>query len=154
MIMYSMLDVDLSSPAERSPMSADQTRTELDELMRLFFSAFTNTDGPPRTDRIHEVCIPQATIISQTGDRSVVYDLDSFVAPRQRILTDGTLTEFSEWEVSERTEIYGSIAHRFSEYRKSGVQNGERFEGGGHKTTQFVRTPAGWRISFLAWEDD
>lgn len=135
-------------------MSADQNRAELDELMRLFFSAFTNTAGPPQTDNIHEVCIPQATIISQTGDRSVVYDLDSFIAPRRRILTDGTLTEFSEWEVSERTEVYGSIAHRFSEYRKSGVQNGERFEGGGHKTTQFVRTPSGWRISSLAWEDD
>ncbi|WP_328997730.1 hypothetical protein OHA18_25085 [Kribbella sp. NBC_00709] len=141
-------------------MSADQNRpesgavkAELDELMRLFFGAFTNTDGPPRTERIHEVCIPRATIISQAGTTSVVYDLDSFVAPRQKILTDGTLTEFSEWEVAERTEIYGSIAHRFSQYRKAGIQNGERFEGSGHKTTQFVRTPAGWRISSLAWED-
>ncbi len=140
-------------------MSADQNRpdpvkAELDQLMGLFFSAFTNTDGPPRTDRIREVFIPQGTIISQTGDRSVVYDLDSFIAPRQQILTDGTLTEFAEWEVSEQTEIYGSIAHRFSEYRKSGIQNGEPFEGGGHKTIQFVRTPAGWRISSIAWEDD
>lgn len=145
--------------SERSSMSTaqshpDTVKAELDELMRLFFSAFTNTDGPPRTDRIHEVCIPRATIISQTGDQSVVYDLDSFIAPRQQILTDGTLTEFSEWEVSERTEIYGSIAHRFSEYRKSGIHNGERIKGGGHKTTQFVRTPTGWRISSIAWEDD
>ncbi|WP_410789658.1 DUF4440 domain-containing protein [Kribbella sp. C-35] len=139
--------------ADQSRPEPDAVKAELDELMRLFFSAFTNTDGPPRTDRIHEVFIPRGTIIRQTGDQSVVYDLESFVAPRRRILTDGTLTEFSEWEVSERTEIYGSIAHRFSEYRKSGVQNGERFEGGGHKTTQFVRTPAGWRISSLAWED-
>jgi hypothetical protein len=142
-------------------MSTDQSRpefdaakAELDELMRLFFSAFTNTDGPPRTDRIHEACIARATIISQSGDRSTVYDLDSFIAPRHQILTDGTLTDFAEWEVSERTEIYGSIAHRFSEYRKSGIQNGEHFQGGGNKTTQFVRTPTGWRISSLAWEDN
>lgn len=72
-------------------MSTDQSRpefvaakAELDELMRLFFSAFTNTDGPPRTDRIHEACIPRATIISQSGDRSTVYDLDSFIAPRHQ----------------------------------------------------------------------
>ena len=132
----------------------DAAKAELDDLMRLFFSAFTNTDGPPHTDRVREVCIPRATIISQTEDQSVVYDLDSFIAPREQILTDGTLTEFSEWEVSERTEIYGAIAHRFSEYRKSGIHKGERFEGGGHKTSQFVRTPAGWRISSIAWEDD
>jgi hypothetical protein len=133
---------------------SDVVKAELDELMRLFFSAFTNTDGPPRTDRIHDVFIPEGTIISQTGDRTVVYDLGSFIAPRQQILTDGTLAEFAEWEVGEQTEIYGSIAHRFSEYRKSGVQNGRRFEGSGHKTVQFVRTPAGWRISSIAWEDD
>lgn len=73
--------------------------------------------------------------------------------PREKMLTDGTLTEFSEWEVSERTEISGSIAHRLSEYAKSGVRNGEHFEGSGYKTTQFIRTPAGWRISSLAWYD-
>ncbi len=73
----------------------------------------------------------------------MIYDLDAFIEPRQKMLTDGTLTEFREWEVAERTEIFGSIAHRFSEYRKSGFHQGEWFEGSGHKTTQFVRTPAG-----------
>ncbi|RZT16804.1 hypothetical protein EV649_4337 [Kribbella sp. VKM Ac-2569] len=142
------MSADLNRP------EPDPDKAELDRLMGLFFSAFTNTDGPPHTEHVHEVFIPQGTIISQTGDQTIVYDLDSFIAPRHRILTDGTLTEFAEWEVSEQTEIYGSIAHRFSEYRKSGIQNGEQFEGGGHKTTQFVRTPAGWRISSIAWEDD
>ncbi|MFG2999661.1 GNAT family N-acetyltransferase [Streptomyces sp. NPDC048340] len=141
-----------ASPAERVPASDDKAR--LDELMRAFLGAFTNTDGGrPNLDVVREVFIPQGTIISNTGDEPVVYDLDSFIEPRQKILTDGTLTEFSEWEVSERTEILGSIAHRFSEYRKSGLRDGERFEGGGRKTTQFVRTPAGWRMSSMAWVD-
>lgn len=83
----------------------------------------------------------------------MIYDLEAFIAPRQKMLTDGTLTEFCEWEVAERTEIFGSIAHRFSEYRKSGFHHGEWFEGSGHKTTQFVRTPSGWRMSSLAWDD-
>lgn len=83
----------------------------------------------------------------------MIYDLDAFIAPREKILIDGTLAEFSEWEVAERTEINGSIAHRFSHYRKSGVLDGEWFEGSGHKTIQFVRTPAGWRMSSMAWDD-
>jgi hypothetical protein len=69
------------------------------------------------------------------------------------MLTDGTLTEFSEWEVTARTEIFGSVAHRFSEYRKSGYRDGTWFEGSGSKTTQFLRTPAGWRMASLAWDD-
>ncbi|GAA0317087.1 hypothetical protein GCM10010302_65180 [Streptomyces polychromogenes] len=129
-------------------------KTELDELMRVFLGAFTNTAGAaPDVDAVRRVFIPEGMIIKNVGGEPVVHDLDAFIAPRRTILTDGTLTEFSEWEVSERTEIFGSIAHRFSEYRKSGRLEGRWFEGGGHKTTQFVRTPAGWRMSSMAWDD-
>ncbi|MGK5728559.1 GNAT family N-acetyltransferase [Streptomyces sp. URMC 124] len=130
-------------------------KSELDQLMRAFLGAFTNVGGAhPNVGAVRELFIPQGTIIKNARDGGpVVYDLDAFVEPRQKMLTDGTLTEFSEWEVAERTEISGSVAHRFSEYRKSGFLDGEWFEGAGHKTTQFVRTPAGWRMSSMAWED-
>ncbi|MET8340136.1 DUF4440 domain-containing protein [Streptosporangium canum] len=129
-------------------------KAELDQLMRTFLGAFTNTGGSrPNVGVVREVFIPQGMIIKNVGAEPVIYDLDAFVAPREKILTDGTLTEFSEWEVAERTEIFGSIAHRFSDYRKSGFLNGEWFEGAGRKTTQFVRTPAGWRMSSMAWDD-
>ncbi|MFI6688270.1 DUF4440 domain-containing protein [Streptomyces sp. NPDC050485] len=132
-----------------------EVKGELDQLMGAFLSAFTNTGGtPPDIGIIREVFIPQGMIINNVGDEPVIYDLDAFIEPREKMLTDGSLTEFSEWEVAERTEVFGSVAHRFSEYRKSGFLNGEWFEGSGHKTTQFVRTPAGWRMSSMAWDDD
>jgi RimJ/RimL family protein N-acetyltransferase len=142
--------------AEEWPTSSSGSddKAELDRLMGKFLGAFTHTGGRrPDLGVIREVFIPQAMIISNVGGSPVVHDLDSFIEPRQRILGDGTLTEFSEWEVAERTEVFGAVAHRFSEYRKSGIRNGERFEGAGHKTTQFVRTPDGWRMSSLAWDD-
>ncbi|MGW2865459.1 GNAT family N-acetyltransferase [Streptomyces sp. NPDC001205] len=132
-----------------------EVKAELDRLMTTFLGAFTNTGGGrPDVGIVREVFIPQGLIISNAGDEPVVYDLDSFVAPREKILNDGTLTEFSEWEVAERTEVFGSVAQRFSAYRKSGRLNGEWFEGSGHKTTQFVRTPAGWKMSSLSWDDE
>ena len=137
-------------------MVADPLRdkAEIDGLMRAFLGAFDNTGGRrPNVGVVREVFIPRGMIISHVGGEPVTYDLDGFVVPREKILTDGTLTEFSEWEVAERTEIFGTIAHRFSEYRKSGSRDGEWFEGSGRKLTQFVRTPAGWRMSSLVWED-
>ncbi|GHG75366.1 GNAT family N-acetyltransferase [Streptomyces griseocarneus] len=145
--VWSVLSEEWGTPASG-------VKAELDQLMRAFYGAFTNTGGTlPNLDIVREVFIPQGTIIQNVGAEPVVHDLDAFVEPRRKILTDGTLTEFSEWEVAERTEIFGSIAHRFSEYRKSGFLEGEWFEGSGHKTTQFVRTPAGWRMSSMAWDD-
>ncbi|MDX3455549.1 DUF4440 domain-containing protein [Streptomyces sp. ME02-8801-2C] len=130
-------------------------KAQLDELMSTFLGAFTNTGGSrPKVEVVREVFIPQGMIIKNVGGDLVIYDLDAFVEPREAILTDGTLTEFSEWEVAERTEIFGSIAHRFSEYRKSGFLDGEWFEGAGRKTTQFVLTPVGWKMSSMAWDDE
>ncbi|MGY5126443.1 alanine--tRNA ligase [Streptomyces nigrescens] len=123
------------------------------DTYRELAGSLPRTDSRPDLGVIRDVFIPQGRIIANVGDEPVVYDLDAFIEPRQKMLTDGTLTEFREWEVAERTEIFGSIAHRFSEYRKSGFHQGEWFEGSGHKTTQFVRTPSGWRMSSLAWDD-
>ncbi|MEU9982928.1 GNAT family protein [Streptomyces sp. NPDC050856] len=149
--VWSVLSGEWPSPGEAS---GSRVQTELDRLMSVFVGAFTNTGGSrPDLGVIRDVFIPQGRIIANVGDEPVIYDLDAFIEPRQKMLTDGTLTEFREWEVAERTEIFGSIAHRFSEYRKSGFHHGEWFEGSGHKTTQFLRTRSGWRMSSLAWDD-
>jgi len=129
-------------------------KADLDRLTHDFLAAFTNTGGSlPKVDLIREVFIPEGRIISNVDARPVIYDLEAFIAPREKMLTDGTLTEFREWEVAERTEIFGSIAQRFVEYRKSGFLDGEWFEGSGRKTIQFVATPDGWRMASMVWDD-
>lgn len=118
-----------------------------------FFEAFDNRGGKAADmARIRRLFLPGGVIV-KAGPEFTVYTVDEFIEPRQRLLTDGRLVEFSEWETSERTEIAGDIASRFSEYRKSGTLDGEPFEGGGTKTIQFVRTSEGWRIAALAWYD-
>ncbi|MGW5852693.1 GNAT family N-acetyltransferase [Streptomyces sp. NPDC055254] len=152
--VWSVLSEEWPCPGEASEAPGAGVKAELDRLMAVFAGAFTNTRGRrPDLDVIRDVFIPRGRIISNVGGEPVIYDLDAFIEPRQKMLRDGTLTEFSEWEVSEKTEIFGSVAHRFSRYRKSGIHQGESFQGSGHKTTQFLRTPAGWRIASLAWDD-
>ncbi|WP_432164803.1 DUF4440 domain-containing protein [Streptomyces sp. bgisy031] len=135
------------------PHTTKTTKAEIDEITAEFFGAFDNRDGREAdVDRIRRLTIPGALIVS-TGPATTAYTVDEFIEPRQKLLSDGRLVEFSEWETSERTEIAGDIAARFGEYRKSGVMNGEPFEGGGTKSIQFVRTPEGWRIASFTWFD-
>jgi hypothetical protein len=35
------------------------------------------------------------------------------------------LTRFKEWELSETTQVFGNIAHRYSAYGKAGTQAGK-----------------------------
>ncbi|MGW6307132.1 DUF4440 domain-containing protein [Streptomyces niveus] len=129
------------------------SQSEIDVVTAEFFGAFDNRGGKAAdVARIRRLVLPDGVIV-KTGPEFTVYTVDEFIEPRERLLTDGRLVEFSEWETSARTEIAGDIASRFGAYRKSGILDGEPFGGGGTKTIQFVRTPEGWRIAAFAWYD-
>ncbi|MEU9104389.1 DUF4440 domain-containing protein [Streptomyces xanthophaeus] len=129
------------------------SKKEIDTVTAEFYGAFDNRDGQAAdVARLRRLLLPGGVIV-KTGPDFTAYTVDEFIEPRERLLAGGRLTGFCEWETSERTDISGDVAARLGEYRKSGVLDGEPFEGGGTKTIQFVRTPEGWRISAFAWYD-
>ncbi|WP_406196247.1 nuclear transport factor 2 family protein [Kitasatospora sp. NBC_01560] len=129
------------------------SKVEIDALTAEFFGSFDNRGGRPAdVARLRRLLLPGAVIVV-TAPAFTVYTVDEFIGPREQLLSDGRLVEFSEWETAERTEIVGDLASRFGEYRKSGILNGEPYEGSGTKTIQFVRTPEGWRIAAFSWFD-
>ncbi|MEO7260165.1 MAG: DUF4440 domain-containing protein [Jatrophihabitantaceae bacterium] len=147
-----MTDVPSEDPAS-SAVAADQD--VIAGIVRTFFAAFSSgPDSAARLEELRAVFLPEAVIVRTCGGEPAVYDLDSFIAPRQALLSGGALVDFSEWELRGHTEIFGDIAQHFGSYAKAGVQDGTPFTGRGMKTLQFVRTSAGWRISAAAWDDE
>jgi hypothetical protein len=135
--------------------AVDTDQAALDVLVREFLDAFSNARGQvPNVRRLYELVLSSAVIVKATGGAPEVYSLRDFVEPRQVLLTGGTLLDFEEAEVSARTHVAGDVAQRYSVYRKAGVQAGRSFETRGVKLWQFVRMPAGWRVSALAWDDE
>jgi hypothetical protein len=134
-------------------VAAARDRAEIDALVQAFFAAFSNKGGgKPRLDALATLFIPRAVIVKNL-ETPEVYSVPEFIAPREKLLTDGTLTDFEEAEIEGRTELFGNVAQRWSSYRKTGVLNGRAFTGRGMKSMQFVRTPEGWRLSAVAWGD-
>jgi hypothetical protein len=130
-------------------------RAAISAIVRTFFAAFTSgADCAVRLDALRDVFLPAAVIVKTCGGEPVVYGVDSFIAPRQALLTGGTLVGFAERELSGHTEVFGDIAQHFCSYAKAGMQDGTPFTARGMKTLQFVRTSAGWRISAVAWDDE
>jgi RimJ/RimL family protein N-acetyltransferase len=127
----------------------------IDNLTKQFFNLFTNTNQRQLDlNSIYDLCLAKTIIIKKNKLEEVIYNLDSFIEPRKKILSDGTLTEFEESETNEETKIVGNIAQRFSKYQKKGFLNGTFFQEYGTKLFQFVKTKEGWRINSLIWEDD
>ncbi|MCW2525868.1 MAG: hypothetical protein JWM76_728 [Pseudonocardiales bacterium] len=125
------------------------------DLVRTFFAAFTSgPDCADRLDALRAVFLPEAVIVRTGGGEPAVYTVDSFIAPRQALLTSGVLVNFREWDLNGTTRIFGDIAQHFGSYGKAGVQDGTPFTARGMKTLQFIRTGDGWRISAAAWDDE
>jgi hypothetical protein len=124
-------------------------------IVRTFFAAFASgRDSADRLAALRAVLLPEAVITRTCGESPTVMGVEDFIAPRQRLLSDGTLVDFREWELSGHTDLFGDVAHHFCSYAKAGVQDGTPFRARGMKSLQFVRTSHGWRISALAWDDE
>lgn len=131
------------------------SKIEIDRLIKDFFDLFTTKNGrKPNLDNIYEICIPQTTIIKNANGLTEIYDLKGFIAPRKKLLIDGSLTNFSEYETQERTDIFGHIAQRLCIYEKEGMLNGKAFKVQGLKTFQLIKIMGEWKISSLAWDDE
>jgi hypothetical protein len=137
------------------PSDLDADRDAIRTVLVTFFAAFTSgPDVATRLDDLRELFLPGAVIVKTCGGEPTVYGVDSFIEPRQALLSGDRLVDFREWEETGRTEIFGDIAQHWCSYAKSGVQDGDAFTARGMKTLQFVRTSAGWRISAAAWDDE
>ena len=130
-------------------------KRELDRLTADFFAAVSfNIGETPQYENLHEFFIDAGLLIKNSASLPEVTTVPQFLAPRQALVDSGELTRFREFEVSEATEIFGNVAHRFSSYAKSGELKGTPFEGRGMISTQFVRTSTGWKMSAMAWDDE
>jgi hypothetical protein len=130
-------------------------KRELDALAAEFFRAVSFEAGEtPRYENIHALFIEPGLLIKNTTSTPEIASVRQFIEPRQAMVSRGELTRFRESELAETTQVFGNVAHRYSAYAKSGTTNGVPFEARGMISTQFVKTPAGWKMSAMAWDDE
>ena len=130
-------------------------KSAIDQVVNRFFSAFNNKNGRQADlDSLSDIFVADGLIVKTCGGSPSVCNLAEFIAPRRELLNGGDLKNFSEQEVWERTDIFGSVAQRLCVYEKSGVLSGQEFASKGMKSIQLIKTEAGWKISSVAWDDE
>jgi len=124
-------------------------------LLADFFAAVSfPAGGRPEYSAMHGLFSEGARLIKNSGDVPEISTVDEFIVPRQQQVDSGELTSFAEVEVAHVSEVFGNVGHRFSTYAKRGTIKGVACEEQGIISTQFIRTPSGWKISAMAWDDE
>ena len=130
-------------------------KIELDRLTAEFFRSVSFESGQtPPYENVQSLFIEAGLLIKNSASTPEIATVREFLAPRRAMVASGELTRFRESELSETTQIFGNVAHRFSAYEKSGTLKGTPFEARGMISTQFVLTPSGWKMSAMAWDDE
>ncbi|MDP5226669.1 MULTISPECIES: DUF4440 domain-containing protein [Arthrobacter] len=126
------------------------------DLLHRFFSAFVSGPGAVTGGEVlREVLLPGAVIVSTCGaPEPRVHSVEEFIRPRVELLSGGRLQDFREWPTEWRIELFGDVAQIWCGYAKSWSEAGEPHTGRGMKSSQLVRTAAGWRFSAIAWDDE
>lgn len=138
-----------------SNLERKAVQAELGRLTSEFFRAVSfESGGSPSYASIPALFIERGLLIKNVTSTPEISSVQEFIEPREALVASGTLTRFHESEISETTVIFGNVAHRFSAYAKSGTSGGNSFETRGMVTTQFINTPAGWKMSAMAWDDE
>jgi hypothetical protein len=126
----------------------------METLLHDFFRAVSFEPGErPSYQAIHGLFVPGGLLVKAVGAPEVS-TVREFIAPRLALVESGALTQFHESERSGETQEFGNVAQRWSVYDKAGVQDGVAFAAAGRISTQFVRTPSGWLITSMAWDDE
>ena len=134
-------------------MEDSSALTSINALVTDFFRAFDNRTRSPSLESLL-ACFTDGALVTRRLESSVeLYSVAEFALPRMALLGGGTLQDFCEFEVSASTEIFGGVAARISQYRKSGTLNAQPFTGGGTKLFHLVETSGAWKICSLTWID-
>jgi hypothetical protein len=147
-------------PAQRqtSPDRQDrqdrQSRQEVGGLVQAFFDAVSFAPGrAPRYGALTSLFVEHGVLVNNAGAAPELMPVADFVRSRQAAYDSGSVTRFEVGELADTTELFGSVAQRASAFVRRGVRDGQPFELRGMIFLQCLRTPQGWKLVSVAWDD-
>jgi len=109
--------------------------------------------GHPPVEKLKDLFLPKANMIRNDGDSPEIMTVDDFIKSYTERISDGTIKSFYEGELKHITEVFGTIAHRFSTYEtKFELTNPEPFSIG-INSIQYIKIGKNWKISSIVWNN-
>jgi hypothetical protein len=130
-------------------------REALDLLTADLYAAISFRPGQePNLEKLKSIFLLPGRLINNNAPAPVVWDVRDFSETYREQIASGAVQSFMEEEITDRTELFGNVAHRFSTYQA-------RFRGEpaeavvrGINSIQFLKTENVWRVASILWNDE
>jgi len=137
-----------------SPSITDDANS-IDAIVKAVYESITFPEGEePDMERFRHLFAPQASFIRITPESVIKTEMEGFISSFKERIKSGTLTSFSEAEISRRTNVYAHIAQVFSIYKKIINPHDRSSPVRGINSIQLYHDGERWWISSITWEDE
>ncbi len=119
----------------------------------LYKSICFEVDNRPPVEKLKELYIPTANMIRNNDASPEVMTVDDFIKSYTDRISDGTIKSFYEGEIFNITEIFGTIAHRFSTYETRFDLASPKPFSIGINSIQYIKIDDEWKISSIVWNN-
>ena len=118
----------------------------------LYSSICFEVGGKPELDKLRTLFITEGKLINN-NESPIILSVDQFIEVFNEQLSSGAVKSFYEAEISSRTELFGTIAHRFSTYEAKFDLNATEPFSIGINSIQFIKKLGIWLVSSMVWND-
>lgn len=127
----------------------------IDQLIDHLYSSISFKKGEvPRLEKLKDLFIPEGRLINNSKETPEIFTVDTFILSFRKQMEKGEVPAFEEKEISAHTDIFGSIAQRFSTYEARMGPEAEKPFAVGINSIQMIHTDGEWRISCMVWNQE
>lgn len=110
----------------------------------------------PDLQKLRNLFIDEARLIRTTKDSHEIMSVEDFINSFNTRIDAGDFIEFSEYEIKNKIELSGGIAHAFSTYETDFETPGGKLNARGINSIQLMEMDGEWKVVNIFWynEDD
>ncbi len=120
----------------------------------LYRSISFKKDEKPDLKTLKSLFISESKLVHHNSDDPVIMSVDEFINRYTENINNGSISEFTEYEIFEKTDCFGYIAQRFSVYEAKISIGNESNLSKGINSIQFINKDYEWKVLSILWMDE
>ena len=128
---------------------------DIDQLIEQLYETISfRKEEMPQLEKLKDLFIPEGRLINNSKEVPEIYTVETFILSFRKQMEDGKVPSFEEKEISAHTDIFGTIAQRFSTYEARMDPKAEEPFAIGINSIQMIQVDGQWRISCMVWKQE
>ena len=130
----------------------EESKTKLDVVLNALYESISfKSGGSPDLVKLKSLFVDGARLIRTDKENITQMSVDDFIQNYKSRIDSGEIKEFSEFEISRKTDNFGRIMQVFSTYGTDFKTAEGRLTMRGINSIQLIEVDNDWKVATILW---